>query len=471
LTESAHNEQPGEQPPTAPGRIRPARVVLMVALVLACAGALKALLPAIREGSSGARAEAGLIMARAATRLLYFYLPHEIKGGDTRSRLLSGSRLGQMQISQALAEVAAEKYEAIAEQTPFATEALMSAAILYGHAGQNESALSLLERAKAAPPVLLDIYSGWLPDKSWRPGRDVMGIVESVPAGALILVKVYRGLGEPEKAQRAIQKDYSRSLSVLVLITAWLLMSAAGPVILLALIALRPWRSGGCLEAGFLRPWNAVEVLLLWFILSFEAAMALGPLRDRLGLGVIWVAVLSYLIPGALAIAWFLWASLPRGHRGPRDLGWTGWRRPVAGLAGYCAIQPLVVGVWLIMRLFGVDPTPASPALPILAGATGAAERVAVFLLAAVAAPLVEETLFRGILYASLRRRMRPLFAAPISAAVFGIAHLDLASVATFGVLGLVLAYLYERTGSLAAPATCHGLVNAMSTLLVMAVQ
>jgi hypothetical protein len=65
---------------------------------------------------------------------------------------------------------------------------------------------------------------------------------------------------------------------------------------------------------------------------------------------------------------------------------------------------------------------------------------------------------------------MRPLFAAPISAVIFGIVHLDLLSVATFGVLGLVLAYLYERTGSLAAPATCHGLVNAMSTLLVMAV-
>jgi len=457
--------------PPAPSRLGPGRVAFMVALALLCAGVVKTLLPGMRQASSGARAEAGLIMARAATRLLYFYLPHEIRGADTRSPLLSRSRFGKAQISQALAEVAAERYESIAGQDAFAREALLSAAILYGHAGHNETAVSLLRRAGAVPPVLLDIYSGWLPGKSWRPGPDVMGIVNSMPAGPLVLVKVYTRLGEPGKAERAIRKDYGRSLEILALITAWLLHGAAGPLILLMLVILRPWRRKGGLQLGAAGPWNAVEALLLWAVLSFTTATALEFVRQPLGLGAIWAAVISYVVSGGLAIAWFMWASLPAGHRGLRDLGWTAWRGPLAGLAGYCAIQPLVIGVWVIVRLFGIDPTPASPALPVLSAATGWAERAAAFILAALAAPIVEETLFRGIFYGALRRVMRPLFAAPISAVVFGLAHLDLASVATFAVLGVVLAYLYERTGSLVAPAVTHGLVNSVSTLLLMAVR
>lgn len=69
--------------------------------------------------------------------------------------------------------------------------------------------------------------------------------------------------------------------------------------------------------------------------------------------------------------------------------------------------------------------------------------------LTVVVAPLTEELLYRGLLYGRLRRGMHPALAAVISAAVFGYAHgSPIWMVYTF-LLGLLLAFLFERSDSL----------------------
>jgi membrane protease YdiL (CAAX protease family) len=120
------------------------------------------------------------------------------------------------------------------------------------------------------------------------------------------------------------------------------------------------------------------------------------------------------------------------------------------------------------MRLLLPNATPASLALPIVAGATRLLDRITAAALAVVIAPLVEETLFRGIFYGALRSRMRPVLAMAVSGAVFGLVHLDLVAAVPLTALGMILAYLYERTGSLTAPAVAHGLVNAAAVALTL---
>jgi ABC-2 type transport system permease protein len=80
--------------------------------------------------------------------------------------------------------------------------------------------------------------------------------------------------------------------------------------------------------------------------------------------------------------------------------------------------------------------------------------------LALVAAPLFEEFIFRGLIFGGLRRSFGPWPAMAASAALFAIMH-PAVSMAPVFVLGLVAAWLYDRTRSLLAPMLAHAAYNA----------
>jgi hypothetical protein len=79
---------------------------------------------------------------------------------------------------------------------------------------------------------------------------------------------------------------------------------------------------------------------------------------------------------------------------------------------------------------------------------------------------VVEELFFRVVLFALLRQRMRFIYAAILSSALFAIAHEVAAWLPVFA-LGLGLAYLYEKRHSLWTNALAHGTLNAISFLLL----
>ncbi len=84
----------------------------------------------------------------------------------------------------------------------------------------------------------------------------------------------------------------------------------------------------------------------------------------------------------------------------------------------------------------------------------------------AVTAPIAEEIFFRGILYRSLRNRLKVLPAALIAGCLFGLVHatgyplITLPVKAFFGVLACLL---YERTGSLLPGIAVHSFVDGSS--------
>jgi membrane protease YdiL (CAAX protease family) len=84
-----------------------------------------------------------------------------------------------------------------------------------------------------------------------------------------------------------------------------------------------------------------------------------------------------------------------------------------------------------------------------------------------IALPPLEELLYRGILHPSLRQRLGVGWAIAIGGVVFGFVHwfygIDLASLAAYAYGGAVLAYVYERTGSLLFPWTLHVATNLMA--------
>jgi membrane protease YdiL (CAAX protease family) len=79
---------------------------------------------------------------------------------------------------------------------------------------------------------------------------------------------------------------------------------------------------------------------------------------------------------------------------------------------------------------------------------------------------VVEELFFRVVLFALLRQRLRFAYAAIVSSALFALAHEISAWLPVF-VLGLLLAYLYEKRHSLWTNALAHGTLNAISFVLL----
>lgn len=105
----------------------------------------------------------------------------------------------------------------------------------------------------------------------------------------------------------------------------------------------------------------------------------------------------------------------------------------------------------------------------------GLIELAVTFVSLVILPPLVEEIMVRGFLYSSLKKALRLGWAAILTSLIFAAAHLPaggpagplyIAAVDTF-VLGLVLVYLREKTGSLWAGITLHGVKNGIAFLAI----
>ncbi len=95
---------------------------------------------------------------------------------------------------------------------------------------------------------------------------------------------------------------------------------------------------------------------------------------------------------------------------------------------------------------------------------------VAAFLIV-IAAPLSEEMFFRGFMFGGLRRSMSIWPAALISAAVWGSLHLGAGNIGVavqLAVFGVILAWLYERSGTLWAPVLAHTINNTIAFVLLV---
>lgn len=88
------------------------------------------------------------------------------------------------------------------------------------------------------------------------------------------------------------------------------------------------------------------------------------------------------------------------------------------------------------------------------------------FLLMGLAAPLSEELLFRGILFERLRVALPFFWAALGSASFFGLVHVNWAQGMYAALMGLVLAWLYEKKGRLREPVLFHSMANLTSLLM-----
>jgi membrane protease YdiL (CAAX protease family) len=95
------------------------------------------------------------------------------------------------------------------------------------------------------------------------------------------------------------------------------------------------------------------------------------------------------------------------------------------------------------------------------------ANPVAAFLSVVIVGPIVEEILFRGLIYGALEKRLRVSGAILVSSFLFALVHLQVVYFIPIFCLGLVLGWARWKANSLGLPILIHVLNNGVALLFL----
>lgn len=92
------------------------------------------------------------------------------------------------------------------------------------------------------------------------------------------------------------------------------------------------------------------------------------------------------------------------------------------------------------------------------------------FIIPAIVGPILEELVFRKVIFGTFYKRMNFLFAAMLSSVIFAILHLDFSHILIYTVIGFVFAFLYVKTKRIIVPIIVHMLMNTITVLLQLSI-
>ena len=228
------------------------------------------------------------------------------------------------------------------------------------------------------------------------------------------------------------------------------------------------------------QPGVYAETFAIWIVLFFVLQITVGFLELS-------PPVLMSSVAFFVSLASLAWPVI-RGQSWSqvrKDIGWYGgkstWFEPIAGLATWAIAIPFMVFglmitqllIWIVKNFTGTAPTPGHP-VQELASSAGGIDLMYLFIAVSLAAPIVEETMFRGVLYAHLRGMSRRMVGAISVGMSMLITSILFAAIHPQGLVfipplaGLAIGFCIGREwrGSLLASMCAHGYHNALTISL-----
>ncbi|MBI3743031.1 MAG: CPBP family intramembrane metalloprotease [Chloroflexi bacterium] len=89
---------------------------------------------------------------------------------------------------------------------------------------------------------------------------------------------------------------------------------------------------------------------------------------------------------------------------------------------------------------------------------------------AIVLAPICEETFFRGFALQGLRNRFGPMWSVILASLLFALAHISYLAYAPIFIVGIILARVFQRTGSIFANMLVHAGYNGIIVAIALSV-
>lgn len=238
------------------------------------------------------------------------------------------------------------------------------------------------------------------------------------------------------------------------------------------------------------------ETFAIWLALFLALQIPASGIGSRVPEHYLFITFLAFMCSLA-ALAWPLVRGVP-WHTARADIGLTWGRKPIleplVGLAGYPMAMPMIaIGVVLMLVLmviqgmvqgFNGDPLSpdGGPAHPIILEVAqgGMWQAVQLLLVAAVAAPIAEEIMFRGVFYRHLRDATRStgivlsiIFSTLVNTFIFAIIHPQgwVAAPALMS-LAVMFTMLREWRGTVVPAIITHAVWNGVvMTLLILALR
>jgi membrane protease YdiL (CAAX protease family) len=203
--------------------------------------------------------------------------------------------------------------------------------------------------------------------------------------------------------------------------------------------------------------WGDLLTLLGVFIVATVLGSLLTGVLQKIGsVSVGFGAFLGYVIQFSLVIIFGLFQRKIRSPKGTRLLKF-GLAKLDFVIILWGTIMVLATGV-VIEPLLNLFPETYLDRLGNIMAAGGWMMFTSI-----VIAPIMEEILFRGILQDALMRKYGVFVGILIASAVFGIVHIIPQQVVNAFMIGIVLGYIYYRTGALLPVILIHCINNAIS--------
>jgi membrane protease YdiL (CAAX protease family) len=149
-------------------------------------------------------------------------------------------------------------------------------------------------------------------------------------------------------------------------------------------------------------------------------------------------------------------------------------RRRAIGLGIVAAIIVLPVA-WALQQLTAwlmtsssLHPEPQELVQEIQKSGVPQLQQIYLAVVAVILAPIVEEMLFRGIIYPTIKRAGYPRAALWGTSILFSLTHQNIPAFFALVFFAIILTLLYEETGNLIAPMVAHSCFNLANFVLLL---
>ncbi len=204
---------------------------------------------------------------------------------------------------------------------------------------------------------------------------------------------------------------------------------------------------------------NRIFFSIIWIHIAVTFVLIVFASDKDLGM------ITNFLISQSILLVPALAGTLMSGENPLRLAGFRKIRLSTLGviLVFTYLCMPLTTTV-NIVTLFFVDNTAA-----VMSGQILELPFVISWLMIGVLGPLCEEFVFRGIFYQGYQRSGSAFCAGLLSAVLFGLVHMNLNQAAYAFVIGMIVVFLAEATGSLWGPVVFHMVFNSSQVLMMYA--
>lgn len=407
-----------------------------------------------------------------------------MRGGDNCMRayyILVDAGLGEDLARSLFLEHAHRFYRAAMDADPGDLDARLSTMFVLRAVGRNKEAADLIapwRRGQFSESERKALGATYAMVASQHPAPSAMATAHDylfeMGAGPLLIATAYRDTNRDARAQETLAEAAARSepllrrLIIASVVNALIVLSGVVWVVWRVLRRrprARPEGEAATSLTTSLGPREAAEALILWVFFSTAFAQVVSALSwGEEGFA---LALLSPSVAAAIIAIGWVWLVTGRVSA----LGWRlsspGGNAVLGVAAAGLSVIPVLLLYSFLLEAKGGSPA-ENPLVRLLVVPDTLLARAAIVLGVGLVAPAVEEMLFRGIVFAGFRSRWPFWAAAGGSAALFALAHLSLAGFASLFLLGLLFAYLFERSRSLVAPWAAHAAFNIFNLAMLM---